>query len=101
MLRLNVMARWLLPRELAMDEPTVVPLWITSILASYSLTAICCTEVISPPAMLLSTFFYFLGSWLHTWSELQRKWRKAKPENKGRGYALGLFPAQPQHQLPW
>lgn len=91
LLRLNVMARWLLPRELAMEELTVVPLWIASILASYSLTAILCTEAISPPAMLLSALFYFLGSWLNTWSELQRKWWKAKPENKGRCYTLGLF----------
>ena len=28
---------------------------------------------------------------MNSWSELQRKWWKAKAENKGRCYTLGLF----------
>merc|ERR1712032_1283804 len=34
---------------------------------------------------------YLFGSWMNTWSELQRKWWKARPENKGRCYTEGLF----------
>mmetsp|Transcript_18267 Transcript_18267/g.40662 ORF Transcript_18267/g.40662 Transcript_18267/m.40662 type:complete len:231 (-) Transcript_18267:173-865(-) len=91
LLRVNVMARWLLPRELAQEELTVVPLWILSILASYSLGAIRLTEEMDAPVMGVSTLLYVLGSWLNSWSELQRKWWKALPENKGRCYTRGLF----------
>ena len=91
LLRLNVMARWMLPRELAQEELTVVPLWVLSILASYSLGAVRLTEEIATPAIGVSTLLYILGSWLNSWSELQRKWWKALPENKGRCYTWGLF----------
>ena len=33
----------------------------------------------------------FIGSYLNSYSELQRKWWKQKPENKGRCYTQGLF----------
>ena len=91
LLRLNVMARWLLPRELAQEELTVVPLWVLSILASYSLGAIRLTEEMTTLAMGVSILLYVLGSWLNSWSELQRKSWKAMPENKGRCYTRGLF----------
>jgi steroid 5-alpha reductase family enzyme len=32
-----------------------------------------------------------VGSFLNTYSEMQRKWWKDKPENKGRCYTRGLF----------
>ena len=32
-----------------------------------------------------------IGSYLNSWSELQRKWWKAKHDNKGRCYTGGLF----------
>jgi len=38
-----------------------------------------------------SVALYLLGSWMSTWSELQRMWWKACPENKGRCYMEGLF----------
>ena len=90
MVRLNIMARWLLPRELATEELTVVILWISSILASVALGA-ASKGVISKVEIILSVLLYSIGSWLNTWSELQRKWWKARPENKGKCYTFGLF----------
>ena len=90
LLRLNAMARWLLPRELAMEELTVVIVWVTSILASYVAGALL-SGTLGVVDGLISVSLYCLGSWLNTWSELQRKWWKARPENKGRCYTLGLF----------
>ena len=90
MLRLNAMARWLLPRELAQEELTVVILWIMSILVSFAVGALL-KGTLDWMTCCLAVFLYCLGSWLNTWSELQRKWWKARAENKGRCYTLGLF----------
>ncbi|CAE7224499.1 Pfdn6 [Symbiodinium natans] len=90
MLRLNVMARWLLPRELATEELTVVILWILTILVSFGAGALL-TGTPDDLSISLAVALYCLGSFVNTWSELQRKWWKAKPENKGRCYTLGLF----------
>ena len=91
LLRLNAAARWLLPRELAREELAVVPLWIASILASYSLGAVRVAEGMGAPATVAWTSLYVLGSWLNSWSELQRKRWKDLPENRGRCYTRGLF----------
>jgi protein-S-isoprenylcysteine O-methyltransferase Ste14 len=89
MIRLNIMARWLLPRELALEEITFVPLvWLTSIMASFVWLT---SGKISPSQLLLSAVFYVLGSYLNSYSELERKWWKENPQNKGRCYMLGLF----------
>lgn len=90
MARLNIMARCLLPRELSTEELTVVVVWISSILASIAIGA-ASRGNIKNTEIWMSTTLYGLGSWLNTWSELQRKWWKTKPENKGRCYTLGLF----------
>lgn len=91
MMRLNVMARWLLPRELAAEELTVVPLWIAGIMLSICLGALPLEQPMSAEIAICSTVFFCLGSWLNTWSELQRKWWKAMQENRGRCYTQGLF----------
>merc|ERR1712232_829869 len=72
------------------EELTIVILWLSTIMASYALGALPC-GCIGWVAGFTSIAFYSLGSWLNTWSELQRKWWKARPENKGRCYTLGLF----------
>eukprot|EP01062_Namystynia_karyoxenos_P032589 TRINITY_DN24030_c0_g1_i1.p1 TRINITY_DN24030_c0_g1~~TRINITY_DN24030_c0_g1_i1.p1 ORF type:complete len:268 (+),score=90.64 TRINITY_DN24030_c0_g1_i1:96-806(+) len=90
--RLVVMARWLLPRELAMEELTVVPLlWLPGILASMALPAVASGSEIDTASLVASVAVYALGSWLNSWSELQRKFWKADPANAGRCYTLGLF----------
>ncbi|CAJ1385398.1 unnamed protein product [Effrenium voratum] len=90
LLRLNAMARWLLPRELALEELTVVMLWLLTIFTSFALGA-SHRGAMSAPELALAVGLYSLGSWLNTWSELQRKWWKQLPENRGRCYTQGLF----------
>ena len=88
MIRLNVMTIWLLPRELGIEELTfVILVWIPSIMGSYVALAKNVSNVILVVAFLL----YGLGSYLNTYSELQRKEWKQNPSNKGRCYTLGLF----------
>eukprot|EP00927_Polykrikos_kofoidii_P018241 TRINITY_DN18419_c0_g2_i1.p1 TRINITY_DN18419_c0_g2~~TRINITY_DN18419_c0_g2_i1.p1 ORF type:complete len:224 (-),score=24.99 TRINITY_DN18419_c0_g2_i1:118-789(-) len=91
MVRLNVMSRWLLPRELSCEELTIVPLmWLPAILASYSLAAICSSGPVNI-VDILSTLLYVVGSFLNSWSELQRKRWKAREGHAGRLFTEGLF----------
>ena len=89
--RLNFMTIYLLQRELALEELTVVMLlWLPSILGSFVYLSsedsdLTCTESIILVAM------YLLGSFLNTYSEYQRKIWKRDPKNKGRCYTMGLF----------
>lgn len=88
MIRLNIMSRWLLHRELGMEELTfVILLWIPSIMGSYVMLA----KDVSNIGLVVATTFYVLGSYLNTYSELQRKIWKGDPSNRGRCYKLGLF----------
>jgi hypothetical protein len=86
-IRLNVMSTFLLQRELAIEELTFVMLvWIPIILSSFLLTANNLLVKTSPAPtittwiiLFLSTVLYLLGSFLNTYSELQRKWWKSRP----------------------
>ena len=104
MIRLNFMTRWLLNRELSIEELTIVILvWIPGILASFSLLAQQSKEdsagvVSSSYSMMMqqhivAIILYSTGSFVNTYSELQRKkWKERHPENKkGRCYMEGLF----------
>jgi len=91
MVRLNLMSRWLLPRDLALEEITFVTLvWIPLILASFALAAVTKNEI-SCAEFGFALLAYGFGSYLNTWSELQRKWWKEQPQNCGRCYTQGLF----------
>mmetsp|Transcript_22235 Transcript_22235/g.35828 ORF Transcript_22235/g.35828 Transcript_22235/m.35828 type:complete len:243 (+) Transcript_22235:149-877(+) len=88
-LRLNLMSLWLLKRELAVEELTLVILiWIPAILSSFVFSL---NETNSKLVLVLSLAIYLFGSFLNTYSELERKWWKSKPENQGRCYMDGLF----------
>ncbi len=90
--RLNVMARWLLPREIGMEELTfVILVWIPAILASFAIPAVASPTDIGLGSFVLSLVLYVAGSFLNTWSELERKLWKEKPGNRGRLYTAGLF----------
>lgn len=91
MIRLNVMSRFLLKRELAIEELTVVILlWLPSILTSF--VALVTTDVdLSTAKCVVITAMYLFGSYLNTYSELQRKIWKGDVKNKGRCYTEGLF----------
>ena len=94
MARLNLMARWILPRELSTEELTFVTLvWIPSILASFTYGAVLSNRKAALPTvqLVVSAVVYAGGSYLNSVSELQRKWWKAIPKNKGRCYKSGLF----------
>ena len=100
MARLNVMARWLLPRELATEELTIVALvWVPMILASNTYGA--ALHQPESAQLLAAAATYVGGSILNSFSELQRKWWKARPENKGRCSAFHARPllARAEHQL--
>jgi len=91
-LRLNLMARWLLPREVSMEELTFVMLiWIPGILASFAIPAIAAPTDIGPLKFMISLVLYVAGSFLNTWSELERKLWKSEAENRGRLFTQGLF----------
>jgi hypothetical protein len=82
-IRVNVTARWLLRREMALEEVTVVPLlWIPSILASFTYGAAISNGQPSASWLFMSVALFMLGSTFNTYSELERKWWKARPENK-------------------
>jgi len=69
-LRLNIMSRWLLSRELGMEELTfVILLWIPSIMGSYAIL----TKDISIAGLVVASIVFVLGSYLNTCSEYQRK----------------------------
>eukprot|EP00967_Tisochrysis_lutea_P132929 scaffold232595_cov33-Tisochrysis_lutea.AAC.1 len=86
------MARWILARELAIEEITLVTLvWIPAMLASFTAGAALCGSDLSLIEIFLAVAAYSLGSYLNTYSELQRKRWKQRPENSGRCYTLGLF----------
>ena len=90
--RLTFMAGYVLQRELAMEELTFVSLiWIPTILVSFTYGAASSAGSPVTSRLVLATFAYFAGSFLNTFSELQRKWWKSQPQNKGRCYTRGLF----------
>ena len=87
--RLNVMSRWLLKRELSMEELSfVILIWVPSILGSYAHLA---DRDVSPAVLVVSVILYFWGSYLNSYSEYQRMVWKQDPSHKGRCYTIGLF----------
>ena len=66
MARLNMMARFLLPRELALEELTFVNLvWIPAILASFAIPSAACDTDIGLVPSVLSLGMYMAGSYLN------------------------------------
>ena len=89
--RLNVMTRYLLQRELALEELTLVMLlWLPSILGSFVWLSRIDDDLPAHQCIVLVAV-YLLGSFLNTYSEYQRKIWKRDPQNKGRCYTRGLF----------
>ena len=48
-------------------------------------------KTLNPAVTTVALILYVSGSTLNTGSEIQRKWWKNQPENKGRLYTQGLF----------
>jgi len=91
-LRVNVMMRFLLPREVSNEElGFVLLIFVPGLMASFAFAANGCNEDINITLAFVSVCLYMVGSCLNSGSELQRKRWKAKPENKGKCYSEGLF----------
>lgn len=89
--RLNIMGRWLLSREIAFEEITFVTLiWLPAILGSFAYGAKFSNgQEVDITTTCIAVVLYTLGSYLNTCSELERKFWKQRPENKGKLYTLG------------
>ena len=88
--RLNVMARWLLPRGLGMEELVYFTLvWIPAVLASFAIPAVASQHDIGLSSFVLSLVLYVAGSFLNTWSELERK--LLVNGDDGHFFTAGLF----------
>ena len=86
--RLILMSRWILKRELAIEEITfVIFVWIPSILASFVFLSKGVTNV----QLVISSIVYLLGSYINSWSEIERKIWKEDSRNKRKCYTHGLF----------
>ena len=86
--RLIIMSRWILKRELAIEEITfVIFVWIPSILASFVFLSKGVTHV----QLVISSILYLFGSYINSWSEIERKIWKEDTRNKRRCYTQGLF----------
>lgn len=87
--RLNLMALYLLPRAISMEELTFVMIvWVPGILASFA--SIAQVDIpISLSVLTVSVAAYVAGSYLNTMSEWQRK--KWKATHPGQCYTEGLF----------
>jgi protein-S-isoprenylcysteine O-methyltransferase Ste14 len=89
-LRVVVTAFYLLKRKMGWGEGVLIGVWIAAIHILFASLGGADPHALGPmdlAAMLL----YVFGSFLNTGSELQRKWWKERPENKGRLYTGGLF----------
>merc|ERR1712087_62908 len=90
--RLNLMARYLLPREIAIEELTfVILVWIPAILASFVPPAVTSAGDVGGVTLAFSVAAYAAGSYLNTASEYERKVWKDNPEHRGMLYTQGLF----------
>jgi len=77
-------------RKVTMAEAALVGGWMFVIHATMGVVA---AHVSSPLDgwTVLGVVFYVFGSWMNTFSELQRRAWKGRPENRGHLYTRGLF----------
>jgi len=84
---------YLLPRNLAVDEAVVVGIMMDLTYIAFAILA--CGVTSSVPVFgvvdYIAVVLILTGSFLNTYSELQRKWWKADPQNKGKCYTGGLW----------
>jgi protein-S-isoprenylcysteine O-methyltransferase Ste14 len=89
-LRVVVTTFYLLKRKMGWGESVLVGVWVAAIHLFFAFLG-----GTNPRALglvdIVAVLLYVLGSFLNTGSELQRKWWKERPENRGRPYTGGLF----------
>mmetsp|Transcript_8234 Transcript_8234/g.9929 ORF Transcript_8234/g.9929 Transcript_8234/m.9929 type:complete len:221 (-) Transcript_8234:122-784(-) len=90
-LRVLFVTFYLLRRNIAIMEMIIVMLvLVPSLLTSFALLR---TEETTPLQLIVGSVVYVIGSFLNTYSELQRKSWKMQPGHKGLCYTQGLFSA--------
>ncbi len=85
---------YLLQRKIEWSEVITLAMMIGTLEIVFFLVGLGVFRGHAIPLRALDYFAIFLvlfGSFLNTYSELQRKWWKQKPENKGHCYTGGLF----------
>ena len=89
-LRTSFMMIFLLKRKLPWEEVISVPMAFALYYIGFPLL-INKTQVNISLVDYIGIGLFLIGSFLNTFSELQRHFWKAKPENKGKIYSKGLF----------
>lgn len=90
-LRVYLLALYLLRRDISFEEIVVVMLaFFPLVLSSFALNR---TESTTAIQLVFGVAAYAIGSFLNTYSELQRKRWKMQPGHKGCCYTQGLFSA--------
>lgn len=82
---------YLLERKIGWGEAAVVAAWVAFIDILFAFLGGTNPKSPSPVVTATALIIYAAGSILNTGSELQRKWWKQHPMNKGRLYTEGLF----------
>jgi len=89
-LRMGFMMLYLLKRKIPWEESFSVPFAFALYYIGFALLALP-TEKSTGYIDYFGIALFALGSFLNTYSELQRHFWKQKPENKGKLYTKGLF----------
>ena len=90
-LRVNVTVFYLLQRKFGWGEAGFIAIWAVVIHTLFAYWGGTNSQALNPVVATLALLFYVSGSVLNTGSELQRKWWKDQPQNKGRLYTGGFF----------
>ena len=89
-LRVLLTTFYLLKRKMGWGECVLIGVWVGAIHILFAWLGGTNPHGLGVVAAI-AAILYILGSFLNTASELQRKWWKDRPENKGRLYTQGLF----------
>jgi protein-S-isoprenylcysteine O-methyltransferase Ste14 len=89
-LRVVVTTFYLLKRKMGWGEAVLIGVFVSAVHILFAYLGGTDAHRLGPVAVV-AVLLYVLGSYLNTGSELQRKWWKERPENKGRLYTGGLF----------
>eukprot|EP00357_Protocruzia_adherens_P014593 CAMPEP_0115013216 /NCGR_PEP_ID=MMETSP0216-20121206/25261_1 /TAXON_ID=223996 /ORGANISM="Protocruzia adherens, Strain Boccale" /LENGTH=249 /DNA_ID=CAMNT_0002382543 /DNA_START=119 /DNA_END=868 /DNA_ORIENTATION=- len=91
--RILITMFYLLSRNLAVDEIIMVSIMMNLTYIGFAILA--CGVTSGAPTFgvidYIAVVLILSGSFLNTYSELQRKWWKADPQNKGKCYTGGLW----------
>ncbi|MDD3078549.1 MAG: DUF1295 domain-containing protein [Paludibacter sp.] len=88
--RINAMMFFWLKRKIPWEESFSIPFAFALYFIGFAIFVLTCSKVFDW-FDYLGIFIFLLGSFLNTFSEIQRNVWKKKPEHKGQLYTKGLF----------